>query len=421
MTAELLFYILIGIIVVEFLWDSYLDKLNAKHYNDGIPKELEGIFNDEEYRQSQKYKLTNYHFSQWHKRINFILILIFFLIGGFSWLDEWVRKIMENPMIISLIFIGILGIIGSLIEIPFSYYDTFVIEEKFGFNKSTKKLFWLDQIKSMLLSIVLGGGLLSLILWFYIKTNENFWWYAWILITAFTLFMTLFYSNIIVPLFNKQTPLEDGELKEAIKIFASQTGFTLDNIFVIDGSKRSTKANAYFTGFGPKKRVVLYDTLISDLNTEEIVAVLAHEIGHYKKKHVLIQMMISIVMTGFTLFLLSLFIKSPLLSNALGISIPSFHIGIIVFGILYSPISEITGLFMNVFSRKFEYQADAFASEFFNSEALIGGLKKLSKKSLSNLTPHPLYVFWHYSHPTLLQRIRQLHLSKFNLDQSSKL
>ena len=258
------------------------------------------------------------------------------------------------------------------------------------------------------MSIVLGGGILSLIIWFYQLTGKNFWVYAWVLVAVFSLFMNLFYSKLIVPLFNKQTPLEDGELKSAIEKYAKKVGFTLKNIFVIDGSKRSTKANAYFSGFGSQKRITLFDTLINDLETDEIVAVLAHEVGHYKRKHIIFNLTASILLTGFTLYILSLFINSPLLSEALGVSIPSFHIGFIAFGILYSPISEITGLFMNYVSRKFEYQADNYAKETFAANPLITSLKKLSKNSLSNLTPHPAYVFMHYSHPTLLERIQNL-------------
>jgi STE24 endopeptidase len=247
-----------------------------------------------------------------------------------------------------------------------------------------------------------------LIIWFYQLTGKYFWLYAWGLVAIFSLFMNMFYSKLIVPLFNKQTPLEEGELKYSITEYAQKVGFKLDKIFVIDGSKRSTKANAYFSGFGAQKRITLYDTLINDLEKEEIVAVLAHEVGHYKRKHIIFNLITSILLTGFTLFILSLFINSPILSEALGVSIPSFHIGLIAFGILYSPISELTGLFMNYVSRKFEYQADNYAKETYKGEPLITSLKKLSKNNLSNLTPHPSYVFVHYSHPTLLQRIRNL-------------
>jgi STE24 endopeptidase len=235
-----------------------------------------------------------------------------------------------------------------------------------------------------------------------------FWIYAWILISAFTIFMAMFYSNLIVPLFNKQTPLEKGELRDAIKKFADKVGFKLDNIFVINGSKRSTKANAYFTGFGAKKRIVLYDTLINDMETDEIVAVLAHEIGHYKKKHVIQGLLISLVQTGIMLFIFSLLINNTNLSKALGVDVPNFHIGLVAFGILYSPVSFVLGIFMNLLSRKNEYQADEFAAVNFKPEALASALKKLSVKNLSNLTPHKTYVFFHYSHPTLLQRLEKI-------------
>ncbi|CAI8392447.1 MAG: Protease HtpX [Polaribacter sejongensis] len=308
----------------------------------------------------------------------------------------------------ALIFFGIILLVSEIIAIPLSYYSTFVIEDKFGFNKSTKKIFWSDKIKGILMSALLGGGILALIIWFYQLTGENFWIYAWILIALFSLLMNMFYAKLIVPLFNKQSPLEAGVLKTAIEKYAEKVGFTINNIFVIDGSKRSTKANAYFSGFGSQKRITLYDTLINDLETDEIVAVLAHEVGHYKRKHIVFNLISSILLTGLTLFVLSIFINSPLLSEALGVSIPSFHIGLIAFGILYSPISRITGLFMNIMSRKFEYQADNFAKDTFESKALITSLKKLSKNSLSNLTPHPAFVFAHYSHPTLLERIKNL-------------
>lgn len=258
------------------------------------------------------------------------------------------------------------------------------------------------------MSAVLGGLLLSIIIWFYESTGSNFWIYAWGIITVFVLFMNLFYARLIVPLFNKQTPLSDGSLKTKIKDYAQKVGFQLDKIVVIDGSKRSTKANAYFSGFGSEKRVTLFDTLINDLEEEEIVAVLAHEVGHYKRKHILFNLIMSTLIMGFTFWLLSLLIGSPLLSEALNVSTPSFHIGLIAFGILYSPISELTGLVMNFISRKFEYQADNYAKETFDGAPLISGLKKLNKNSLSNLTPHPAYVFVHYSHPTLLQRYANL-------------
>ena len=282
------------------------------------------------------------------------------------------------------------------------------IEEKFGFNKSTPKLFVMDWLKGILLTALLGGFIFVAILIIYQYTETWFWLLAWILVSAFSLIMSLFYSEWIVPLFNKQTPLEEGELRDAIEIFAQKAGFELKNIYVMDGSKRSTKANAYFTGMGKKKRIVLFDTLINDLNTEEIVAVLAHEIGHYKKKHIIYSMIMSIISTGITFYILSLFLGNLSLSKALGGEIASFHLGLIGFSFLFAPISELTGLFFNAISRKNEYEADAYAAGFGLGNALISGLEKLSVKSLSNLNPHPLVVFWYYSHPTLLQRIRNI-------------
>ena len=408
MTAENIFYLLIGILLLDFIIDSWLDYLNAKHYDDAIPLELQDVYTEDEYIKSQAYKKANNRFSGWSSLFSLVITVSFFFFEGFYFVDNYVRKFTENEIIVSLLFFGIIMIGNDVLSTPFSYYHTFVIEEKFGFNKSTKKLFWLDKIKGWLLTVIIGGLILALISWFYQKTGNYFWIYTWMFVAIFSIFITMFYSSLIVPLFNKQTPLENGDLKNEIQKFATKVGFELDNIFVIDGSKRSTKANAYFSGFGSKKRIVLYDTLINDLEIDEIVSVLAHEIGHYKKKHVFINMILSIVLTGFTLYLLSLFIGSSLLSEALSISKPNFHIGLITFGVLYSPISSITGLLMNYLSRKFEYQADNYAKENYSAAALISSLKKMSKNSLSNLTPHGYYVNYHYSHPTLLQRVLAL-------------
>ncbi|MFY0604467.1 MAG: M48 family metallopeptidase [Flavobacteriaceae bacterium] len=410
MTPQILFYILIGILVLNFIIDTILDAMNAKHFNDAIPKELSDIYDTEEYEKSQAYKKVNHTFSNITSLFSLILTLSFFFLDGFAFVDAYARSFSENPIVIALLFFAIIILGHDIINMPFSYYQTFVIEEKFGFNKTTKKTFVLDKIKGYLMMGILGGGILSLIIWFYQLTGTSFWVYAWILVACFALFMNMFYAKLIVPLFNKQTPLEEGDLKNAISEYAKKVGFTIHNIFVIDGSKRSTKANAYFSGFGSEKRITLYDTLVNDLETKEIVAVLAHEVGHYKKKHIIFNLITSILLTGFTLFILSLFINTPLLSEALSVSIPSFHIGLIAFGILYSPISEITGFIMNYFSRKFECQADNYAKETYASEPLITSLKKLTKSNLSNLTPHPLYVKIHYSHPTLLQRIKNLQL-----------
>ncbi|MBT6378148.1 MAG: M48 family metallopeptidase, partial [Flavobacterium sp.] len=374
MQASTLFYIFIAILVLKFLVDQILDSLNASHFEDVIPEEVSDVYDPKEYKKSQSYKKTNHRFGIVTSLFSIVLTLSFFFLDGFSLVDHFARVYSENSIVITLIFFGIILIGSDLLTTPFSYYKTFVIEQKFGFNKTSKKTFFIDKLKGLLMSILIGGFILALITWFYEFAGAYFWLYAWGLVTVFSLFMNMFYSKIIVPLFNKQTALEEGDLKDAITKYANSVGFTLNNIFVINGSKRSTKANAYFSGFGNQKRITLYDTLINDLTINEIVAVLAHEVGHYKRKHIIFNLIASILLTGLSLFLLSLFIQTPILSKALSVSIPSFHIGLIAFGILYSPISEITGIFMNYMSRKFEYQADNYAKETFSSEPLISSL-----------------------------------------------
>ncbi|WP_336128448.1 M48 family metallopeptidase [Mesoflavibacter sp. CH_XMU1422-2] len=408
MNHTTLFYIIIAIISINFIIDKILDALNAKHYKDQLPEELQDVYDEDEYKKSQRYKATNYRFGILTSTFSFVLTLAFFFLDGFAFVDQLARQITDHNILVTLIFFGIIMIGSDILTTPFSYYKTFVIEEQFGFNKTTKKTFILDKIKGWLMTIIVGGIILGIITWFYHTTKDLFWIYAWILVSVFTIFINLFYSRLIVPVFNKQTPLEDGSLRNSISKYAESVGFNLDKIFIIDGSKRSTKANAYFSGFGNEKRVTLYDTLVNDLDEDEVVAVLAHEVGHYKKKHIIFNLISSILLTGFTLFILSLLIDNPMLSEALGVQETSFHIGLIAFGILYSPLSEITGLIMNWFSRKFEYQADDYAKNTYKAEPLITSLKKLSKNSLSNLTPHPAYVFMHYSHPTLLERIKNL-------------
>ena len=408
MDKSLVFYCILFILIGEFILATVMNYLNAKRFKDPIPKDLSDVYNTEEYAKSQDYKLTNYKFGIFTSIFSLTLILLFLFFGGFAWVDNIAQSQSENIIIQALIFFGIIMIGSDILNIPFSYYQTFIIEEKFGFNKTSKATFFVDKLKQWAMTVVVGGGILSLVIWFFQWAGTNFWLYTWALVAVFTLFMNLFYSKLIVPLFNKQEPLEAGSLKEKIENYAAQVGFDLKNIFVINGSKRSTKANAYFSGFGKEKRVTLYDTLINDLEEEEIVAVLAHEIGHYKKKHIIFNLATSILLTGLMLLILSLFINNPEVSLAIGVNRPSFHAALIGFGILYSPISEITGLLMNHFSRKFEYQADDYAKHTYAALPLVTSLKKLSKNSLSNLTPHPAYVFMHYSHPPLIDRIRNL-------------
>lgn len=406
--SQILFYIIIGLVVADFIFERFLEYLNSTRWSDRLPEEVKGIYDEEKYRKQQAYEKVNFRFSMISSSFSFILLLLMFLFSGFAWVNSVALSVSANSILTALVFFGILMFVSDILTTPFSVYDTFVIEEKFGFNKTTPKTFVLDKLKGWLLGAIIGGGLLALIIYIYQLTTSNFWIYAWMVISTFSIFMVLFYSNLIVPLFNKQTPLPEGELKSAIENFSSKVGFKLDNIYVIDGSKRSTRANAYFTGLGAKKRIVLYDTLINDLTTNELVAVLAHEIGHYKKHHVIWSLLLGILQTGIVLYIFSLFVGNPILSAALGVAEPSFHIGLIAFGVLYSPISMVTGLAMNIFSRKNEYQADAFAAKHFDTNEMASALKKLSVTNLSNLRPHPVYVFFHYSHPTLLQRLEAL-------------
>ncbi len=410
MSAAVLFYILIGIIVSNYLIDIILDSLNASHYDNEVPEVLADVYDNEKYQQSLEYKKTNFKFSLVSSTLSVVLTLAFFFLDGFQFVDNLARSYTSNSTLIALLSFGIIMFASELVSLPLAYYKTFVIEEQFGFNKSTLTTFILDKLKGWFMLAAIGGGLLALIIWLYEASGSYFWLFTWGVITLFSVFINLFYTKLIVPLFNKQTPLEEGPLKEAIEAYALKVRFSLPQISVIDGSKRSTKANAYFSGFGSQKRITLYDTLIHDLTIDEIVAVLAHEVGHYKKKHVYFNLIASILITGITLYILSLCINAPLLSEALNVSSPSFHIGLITFGILYTPISAITGFLMGLLSRRFEYQADRFAKETFNGDALIEALKKLSKNSLTNLTPHPWYVAIQYSHPTLLQRLQSIQL-----------
>jgi STE24 endopeptidase len=403
-----IFFLIIVIPVIGFVIEQYLDHLNSSMWSEKLPDKLKGICDEDEYRKTQLYQKDNNRLALWTSTFNLAVILCMIIAGGFSMVDCLARTISINSVLISLIFFGIIGFASDLINIPFNSYDTFVIEKKYGFNTMTIRTFITDHIKSWFIVLLIGVPVLGLITWFYYKTGANFWLYAWALITIFSVFINFFYSELIVPLFNKQTPLQEGSLRTEIENFTKRTGFKLKNIFIIDGSKRSTKANAYFSGFGKKKRIVLYDTLLKELSEEEIVAVLAHEIGHYKKKHVLLTLVMSVFLTGFMLFLFSLVVNSPMLSQALGSENTSFHLGLVTFGILYSPLSLIIGMISNYISRRNEFEADRFVKENFNSAFLAEALKKLSVKNLSNMMPHPAYVFFHYSHPPLLSRLEKL-------------
>jgi len=408
MTATTLFFCIVAILCIEYLISRVLGYLNSTTWSNELPTQVNDLYDAKAYRKAQQYDKANKRLGIIGSTISLILILAFLFFGGFAWLNEVLSNFTTHYIGLPLLFFGVLFIMSDLLSLPVTLYQTFVIEEKFGFNKTTVKTFIIDKLKGYILTALLGGILLSAIIFIYYKTQTYFWLLAWTLITFFTLFFATFFTSLIVPLFNKLSPLEAGELKDAINEYTAKVAFPLKNIFVVDGSKRSSKANAYFSGLGKQKSIVLYDTLINQNTTDELVAILAHEVGHYKKKHIQQSLVISIVQTGVMLFILGLVLKSPLLSQALGVEQPTFHIGLIAFGILFSPISTILGLFMNVFSRKNEYEADAFAKATSNGAALINALKKLSVNHLSNLNPHPAYVFFYHSHPTLLQRLRAL-------------
>lgn len=403
-----IFILILIIPLAGFFLERYLEHLNNKMWSDKLPEKLKGICPEDDYRKSQLYHKDNDKLGFWSSLFNILVIIAMISAGGFSLVDTAARSISGNIIFISLIFFGIIGFASDLINIPFSWYDTFVIEKKYGFNTMKIRTFITDHLKSWFLAVIIGAPVLGLVTWFYYKTGSMFWLYAWALITLFSVFMNFFYSELIVPLFNKQVPLENGPLRQKIEELAVRTGFGLKNIYTIDGSKRSTKSNAYFSGFGSKKRIVLYDTLLKELSEEEIVAVLGHEIGHYRKHHVLLSLLSSFITTGLMLFLFSLVVDNPRLSQALGAEESSFHLGLVVFGILYSPLSLIIGLISNIISRRNEFSADRFVKENYNARYLADALKKLSVKNLSNMLPHPVYVFFNYSHPPLLQRLEKL-------------
>jgi len=404
----MIYSIIIAIVVVEFVFNTTLTYLNHKASHQPIPEELAGIYDEAAYKRQQEYSVTNRKVGLFVTVLNTMITLGLFAFGGFSYIDGVVRGVSENPILMALLFMGIIYIMTIVIDVPINYYSTFVIEEKFGFNKSTHKTFFLDFVKGTALNVVIMGALLSIIVWLYGYIPEYFWLAAWGVMMAVTLFFQFFYSDIIVPLFNKQTPLEEGELRTSIEEFASKVGFAIKDIYVMDSSKRSTHANAYFTGFGPKKRIVLYDTLIQQLTTEEIVGVLAHEIGHYKHHHQLKGLATHALTSLLMLYIFSLVIDNTDIANAAGCAVASFHINVLVFSMLYSPVEVVLSMVSNINSRSHEWQADEFAKVHGKGVAVSSGLRKMSAHSLSNLTPHPLVVFMEYSHPTLLQRVRHL-------------
>ena len=406
------FYLIIALFILDFFWEQFLEYLNRTRMNPLMPKELDGIYDSEKYAKQQAYQKENSRFNTVSDGFMFIIGLTFLWHGGIGWLDELLRRYIDVDILLSVSFFWSISFATWIISIPFDWYNTFVIEQKFGFNTTTPRTFVTDKVKELSLTLILISIVISILAAAYKYIGNYSWLWAWFAVVTFSLIILFFYSEWIVPIFNKQTPLEEGELREAIEAYAQKADFPIQNIYVIDGSKRSTKSNAYFTGFGGKKRIVLYDTLKNDLNTEEIVAILAHEIGHYKKKHIIYRIAISFMSIGFWLWLLTLFLDNPQIAYALGGRVASLHLSIIGFSLLYSPLSELLNFATNCLSRRDEYAADNFAATYGTGEALITALKKISSKALSNLTPHPFVVFWTHSHPTLLQRMRNIESNK---------
>ncbi|EON76897.1 CAAX prenyl protease 1, putative [Lunatimonas lonarensis] len=401
-------YLLIGILSVNFISSKFLNWLNIRRKENGIPKTMEGYLDTEKLTKANEYQRVNFNFSLVASFFSFGLTILFLASGFFGWLDAFLSQFTIHPLWLPALYFAVLYLGSDLMGIPFDYYHTFVIEQRFGFNNTSMGTFLSDKLKGYLLSIVIGGSLLLTFLLLVNYMGVDFWWQFWLVTGVFMVLVNGLFSSYILPLFNKLTPLEEGELRQAILSYASKAGFPLENVFVIDGSKRSSKANAFFSGFGKRKKVVLYDTLIAQHSTDELVAVLAHEIGHYKKRHIVTNLVLGILQTGLILFVLAQLIFSESLSLALGGSEMAVHLNLVGFTMLFSPLSALIGVGMNILSRKHEFEADAFAKSTFDGQPLATALKKLSVNNLTNLNPHPWYVFMNYSHPPLLQRLAKL-------------
>ena len=402
-------YIILIALGAEILLNILSDILNLKMLRSEVPEEFHGTYDAKRYRKSQEYLRVNTQFGWWVASFNLLILLVFWFSGGFAWLDMWIRGFGFSAIVNGLLYIGILLMFHTGLSQPFSIYATFVIEERFGFNKTTGRTYLLDLIKGMLLSILLGGPLLAGILAFFEFSGTYAWVYCWIVAVVFMLVMYFITPTWIMPLFNKFDPLEEGELKSAILSYAADIQFPLKNVSVMDGSKRSAKSNAFFTGFGKNKRIVLFDTLIAQHTVPEIVAVLAHEMGHFKKKHILQSLLIGIIQAGFMFYLLSFFISHKGLFDTFYMDHISVYAGLIFFGMLFAPVDFFVGLLIRMRTRSNEYEADKYAVDTtIDPDAMIEVLKKLSVHNLSNLLPHSLHVFLGDSHPPVLKRIKAI-------------
>ena len=406
--SEYLIYIFIFLILFSFIFSSILEYLNSKNWKDSVPDSLKDFYKESDYKKAKSYKLDRDRVSLISSLISTILTIIFIFSGVYGKVSDYSLYYFDSPFLQSACFFLFFLMISTIINLPISYYSIFTIEEKYGFNKSTLSTFIKDKIKGLIISLFFGGFILYISIQLYNFFEANFWLWLWVFLSAIIIFTNMFYTTLIVPIFNKLSPLEEGSLKNKIEKYSKKIGYSLDKIFVIDGSKRSSKANAFFSGLGPKKTIALFDTLIDKHEEDELVAVLAHEVGHYKKNHIKQGLLLSILQVGIICYILQLCLNEPNLSLALGGLESSFHLSLIAFSFLFSPLSIIIGIGMNIFSRKNEYEADKYAKETYNGESLKNALKKLSSDSLTNLYPHPLYVFVHYSHPPLLKRLEAL-------------
>jgi STE24 endopeptidase len=402
--------IILAAIIFDYGLNALADYLNLTMLRNDLPEAFRGVYDSDRYRKSQQYLKVNTRFGWNTATFDVAVILIFWFAKGFPLLDEWVRSFNFGPVITGLIYMAVLLVFKGVLSLPFSLYATFVIEERFGFNQTTWTTFVMDLAKGLLLAVLLGAPLLAGILAFFVHAGTNAWWYCWIAVTLYMLGVQFIAPTWIMPLFNKFTPLEAGELKSAILSYAGSINFPIENVYVMDGSRRSSKSNAFFTGFGKHRRIVLFDTLIKQHTTGELLAVLAHEMGHYKKKHILQTMALGILQMGIMLYLLSIFISYQGLFDAFYMPQKSVYAGLIFFAMLYSPLDFFIGIFMQMLSRRNETAADRFSAETTHDpQSMVTALKKLSVHNLTNLRPHPVYVFLNYSHPPVLQRIRELH------------
>jgi len=401
--------VIVVALLLEYGLSALADLLNLRALRPELPAELRGAYDAERYRKSQEYTVARTRFGFWPATFDLLLVLGFWAAGGFAWLDGAVRALDRGPIVSGLVFIGALGLAKALVDLPFQVWSTFVIEERFGFNKTTVRTFVLDRVKMLLLAVLIGGPVLAAILWFFEAAGERAWLLCWAFTTAFSIVLHFVAPTWILPLFNRFQPLEEGDLRAAVLDYSRRVGFPLEGLFVIDGSRRSTKANAYFTGFGRRKRIALYDTLLEHHDTDEVVAIVAHEIGHYKRHHIVLGLVLGCLQTGVVFWLLSVFLRHAGLFAAFGVAEPSVHAGLVFFSLLYAPLDLALSAALQAVSRRHEFQADRFARETTGTpERLITALKRLSAESLANLTPHPFYVLLHHSHPPLLERIRAL-------------